>query len=98
MTRNAAPFSRCESWKPGSPLRSLANTITAFTQHCCGRQSPAGVICKARLISTCHPTAWRSGRAFCRRDEGDCSRMEFTWRKSAIGPTRLRAMSGVALK
>jgi hypothetical protein len=31
-------------------LRSLANTIIAFTQHCCGRQSHAGVICKAKLI------------------------------------------------
>ena len=93
-----AIFTLRESWKPGSRLRSLANTIIAFTQHCCGRQSHAGVICKAKLISTCHPTAWRSGRAFCRRDEGDCSRMEFTWRKFAIGPTPLRAMSGVALK
>jgi putative transposase len=36
--------------------------------------------------------------SFLPGDEGDCSRMEFTWRRSAIGPTPLRAMSGVALK
>ena len=72
--------------------------LIAFTQHCCGRQSHAGVICKAKLISTCHPTAWRSGRAFCRRDEGDCLMDGIHLRKSAIGPTPLRAMSGVALK
>jgi putative transposase len=52
---------------------------------------------QGELISTCPPTG-RSGRVSCRRKAGDCSRTEFAWRKSAIGPTLLRAMSAAALK
>ena len=49
MTRKAAPFPRCEleAWIAIEIAGKYHHRDSL--QHCCGRQSHAGVICKAKL-------------------------------------------------